>query len=106
MTHSGSDEFADSTGADGLCAAGLSSWDFLQELDFALDTNRNSLLPQKQPKQTANASSEVLKEKNRQAQKRARQKKKVCDLRSVVIKPAHSAEADADNYFTGEVRIG
>ena len=54
----------------------LSSWDTLQDLDFAGD-----LLEQCLPAEAAKASSkDRQREKNRQAQKRARQKKKVSTL--------------------------
>ena len=57
-------------------SAELSNWDFLQDLDFVPepDTFVTSL-----PQETASdlSASTTIKEKNRQAQKRFRQRKKV-----------------------------
>ncbi len=62
--------------------ADLSNWDFLQDLDFgcALEQGNNAEAQVEGPQLTAGTqptSNERLKEKNRKAQQRARQKKKV-----------------------------
>ena len=57
--------------------ADLSGWDFLQDLDVEVDLGiDNCSLPQATG--PALSSHERVKEKNRQAQKRARQRQKVC----------------------------
>ena len=58
-------------------ATDLASWDILQDLDFLGDPAINELMPA-EPVRVETSSQERLKEKNRQAQKRTRQKKKVC----------------------------
>ena len=56
-------------------SAGLSSWEFLQDLEVVSDPSADNVLSPHEP--MASSSSARLKEKNRLAQKRARQKKKV-----------------------------
>lgn len=58
----------------GSDVAELTSWDLLNELDFG---DGNSTLPQGPADTVAASSSERLKEKNRKAQKRFRERKKV-----------------------------
>ena len=53
----------------------LNSWDFLPDLDLGLELNE-ALLPQA-PTNTASGSSERVKEKNRRAQRRFRERAKV-----------------------------
>ena len=71
-----------STGFDELDAqaastsADLSSWDFLQDLEFGVDLAIDDKA-QFQTLKTQLTSSERLREQNRKAQQRARQKKKV-----------------------------
>lgn len=55
-------------------SAGLSSWEFLQDLEVVSDPSADNVLSPHEP--MASSSSARLKEKNRLAQKRARQKKK------------------------------
>ena len=65
----GAQESLDSPSAD------LSSWDFLQDVDLAFDHNLYAANAAS-TSVTDTYSKERLKEKNRQAQKRARQRKK------------------------------
>lgn len=60
----------------GTHSTDLSNWDFLQDLDFLQDPDPddNAVFQAAKPEVTTN---ERLKEKNRKAQQRARQKKKV-----------------------------
>lgn len=58
-------------------SADLSSWDILQDLEFLGNPAASNVMPAAEGVQSQPSSKERLKEKNRQAQKRARQKKKV-----------------------------
>ena len=59
--------------------SGLASWDFLEDLEVRVDLNINGgTVPQ--DGKAVLSSNERLKEKNRRAQKRARDRKKVARL--------------------------
>ncbi len=57
-------------------SADLSSWDFLQDLEFGVDLATDGKA-QSQTLETQLTSTERVREQNRKAQQRARQKKKV-----------------------------
>ncbi len=57
-------------------SADLSSWDFLQDLEFGVDLATDGKA-QSQTLKTQLTSTERVKEQNRKAQQRTRQKKKV-----------------------------
>ena len=57
-------------------SADLSSWDFLQDLEFGVDRATDGKA-QSQTLKTQLTSTERVREQNRKAQQRARQKKKV-----------------------------
>ena len=75
-----SDPFSDLTPGLNTASGDLSNWDFLQDLDFGVDLDfDNNALSQAERSQPT--SKERIKEQNRKAQQRARQRKKVCKLR-------------------------
>ncbi len=75
-------------------SADLSSWDFLQDLEFGVDLATDGKV-QLQTLKTQPTSTERVREQNRKAQQRARQKKKVdqqpqarSPLSAAVLKPS------------------
>lgn len=58
-------------------SAGLTAWNFLEDLDVGFDSVVDDLALQ-QPANPQTTNQERIKEKNRIAQKRFRQRKKVC----------------------------
>jgi len=67
-------------------SADLSSWDFLQDLDFGVDLATDGKA-QSQTLKTQLTSTERVREQNRKAQQRARQKKKVGQERQACDHP-------------------